>query len=291
MGSNSDRDEPCERRLRPADYLRLVLGTHPTQLGWALIGFGMVFVWGLAVKADYAGVVRFAGPLDTAAGEVTDCREGFGTENESEIFACDYRFTGPDGQLYNGVSYGSRRRPRVGGKVTVEFPQGDPGAARVVGLRRGVFPPWAGFVVALPLGGIVCVGLGYGRARRARRLLTAGALGSAALTGKTDVDVGEGILVEWAFTFAASDRREYTLRHRTDQTVNFGGGSGHPVAYDPADPAGGVLLDTLPGRPQVSPGGDIAFAAAPSWWTVLIMPVVSVVGHGAYGAIHLAAGV
>jgi hypothetical protein len=275
--------------VRPSDYLRLILGTHPTQGGWILLGFGMVFVWAFSTKADYAGVVRFSGPLDTAAGEVVGIREGFGTENESEVLAYEYRFTGPDGRDYTGVSYSARRRLRIGDKVAVEFPRGDPGVSRIVGMSRGAAPVWAGAVaVVCPLFGLWFLGLGYVRARRARRLLTTGQLATATVTGKTEVPNGDGVLVEWAFTFAAFDGRESTLKHRTEPSGLFEEGVGYPVAYDPSNPADAVLLAALPGRPRVGEGGDIAFPEAESWRSLLLFPVLTIVGHGVHAVLRFA---
>src|SRR5438270_621013 len=97
--AKDNRREPsgAGRPLPPLAYCRLILASHPSQFGWLLFGFGMIFVWALGVKGDYRDLGLFPGERVTTVGVVTNSEVTNGSEKESEIYANSYTFAGPDG--------------------------------------------------------------------------------------------------------------------------------------------------------------------------------------------------
>jgi hypothetical protein len=133
----------------------------------------MIFVWLFGIKGDYSAALLFSGKRDSALGAITNVEKGFGTQNESEIYAYSYTFW-PGGNHYSGVSYSSQHRFAVGDQVAVEFPAENPARSRIAGMRQTPFPALVGLAFVLPALGLFLIGRGFARGRRAHRLLLSG---------------------------------------------------------------------------------------------------------------------
>ncbi len=55
-----------------------------------------------------------------------------------------------------------------------------------------------------------------------------------------------------------------------------------PLLYDPLLPSYAIMLDDLPGSPRIDQGGNIKTATPAAAFLSLILPAVTIIGHGTY---------
>lgn len=169
----------------PLPELRVVFGGFASQVGWLLVGVGMIFVWAFVPYADLAGAYRFRGGLATARGAIDDTRPtrfssgllerlGPGVGEGTPIFANFYTFATPDGRNRAGTSYAVGTRLARGSTVTVEYLPDDPRMSRIQGMRTRPLGPLAALPVLAPLAGAVFILIGLARGHRRVRLLKGG---------------------------------------------------------------------------------------------------------------------
>lgn len=266
---------------------RLLLG-GVGQLGWLLLGFGLVFVWIFALNAD-VGCIRFAGTLETAPGRITRVERTRASEGGGEhskgtpVYAHAYAFRGPDGAEREGVSYRTGRGPDVGAAVTVEFPAGRPDVSRIRGMRSAIFGPWAVFPVIFPLVGLLLVLGGLWHGSRIAALLARGHLAAATLRSRqrTSARVNNRPVFKLTFEFQDADGMLHELAARTTTPEVLEDEPQERILYDPLRPGRAALLDDLPGRPQLDELGQFRPAGARAA-LVAILPLLTIVGHGTY---------
>lgn len=255
-----------------------------SQMGWGVLGFGMIFYWTFVPTADFERWIYFRGELDRAPGKIMDVRKTNYSEGGDEhtdgtpVFAIDYVFM-HQGEAFRRVSYETGGKRQVGNDVQVEFPPDDPRHSRIVGLRSNVFPPWPALVGIFPLVGLGLVFYGTRTARRGLFLLRHGLVVPAMLVDqeKTLTQVGDD--PEWKLHYeylVGSDA--YRTTFRTHQVEKFR--TGQSVLYLPDDPAQAVVLSQIPGSPQFDPVGQLQPRSARSTLGVTIIPALTVLVHG-----------
>lgn len=117
--------------------LRVLFGGFINQFGWFFFGFGLIFVWAFTLKADLTSWYVFRGRLENAEGVITTSRKtnmSVGGSKHSDgmpVYGHSYRFVGPDGIEYKGISYQTGGGLREGQKVTIEL------CFIVAGFRKG----------------------------------------------------------------------------------------------------------------------------------------------------------
>jgi hypothetical protein len=263
-------------------YFKLLIASDPGQLGWLLFGFSMMFVWTLGIRGDYRSVFQFAGTLDNAIGTVTKLEEGFGDENESEIWGFSYTFVGPDGNQYSGVSYSGWHRFAVGNQVDVEFPVGNPAVSRIVGMRRTEFDALVAVAFIFPALGLFLIGRGFARGRKAYRLLLSGKQAQGKLESEVP-DRGSSLVnYDAVFSFMTASRRICSLRQKIHVLASLEDKSRTVIFYSPDNPADAVLAHAVPGLPYVDENDMIVFKEPIRLWAYLILPTICLVGHGVW---------
>ena len=275
------------RAPRPVPLLvcsQVLFGDMLTQFGWFFFGFGMIFFWAFAMNSDLASIRSFRGPLETTPGIVTDSRGMGASENGAEVYAYHYSFTGPDGIKYEGVSYSLGSRMNKGHMATIEFPKGGPAKSRIQGMRTAPFGAWAALVTVFPGVGLAFVLAGTWNGAKAIRLLAHGqpALGKFTSKIATNFKVNDRTVYKLTFVFPAEDGYSYETVAKSSMPETLEDGTEKPVLYDPADPRKAVLLDNLQGAPTVDESGRIRAGSAGKAALVLILPMVTIIGHGAY---------
>src|SRR5262249_1453772 len=159
------------------------------QLGWGLLGIGLIFVWIFALRADLTPLrLRGAGVRQTI-GVVTGTEPtAFAEGEETRIYAVRYTFNAEDG-LHTGTSYARGAGPAPGARVLVEYLQGQPSWCRVQGMRGQAFPPLALCLILVPLAGLGILASALRRGSIAARLLARGRLALARLETTTKMDL------------------------------------------------------------------------------------------------------
>jgi hypothetical protein len=173
--------------------------------------------------------------------------------------------------------------------------------------------------VIFPTVGICFIVAGVRKGVQGTRLLAVGrqTVGELIAVERTNVEVNDSPVYKYTFEYAV-DGQLYTVSARTHVTTNFAGEdvdpaevkplqeaqakaaeSGHPrhkprsgvgpsfdpetyepLVYDPGDPARAVMLDELPGGPRLASRGEVAGGNPVVALGCLIIPGVSIVGHG-----------
>jgi hypothetical protein len=288
--------------------LRLIFGGALSQIGWAALGFGMVFAWVFQAPEAIGSWWRFRGELQRTEGRITRISDARFSVNNSKIYAYHYDFELGDGR-HSGVSYGREGKCSAGDKVAVEYATGRQMASRVVGMNV-TKAGWGSLLVLIfPLIGLGFVLAGLARGRKGLGLLRDGKQVMGRLTDmrETGMKVNKRTVYRMTFAFQAGDSQSYEVVARTHQPEKLSGetlgdtggpesrthppaeapsqdGKGQnevyePLVYDPGNPSRAVLLDSLPGEPRIDETGRICVRSPVKSLLALVLPAAAIVGN------------
>lgn len=270
--------------------LRVLFGGAFNQAGWFVLGFGMAFVWAFTLNADLTGWYLFRGRLDTTEGKAIDCKKTSFSEGGSKhskgtpVYAIHYAFTAADGTEYKGLSYITGKQFKQGQKVTIEYPQGRPQTSRIKGMRRKPVGLFGLIPVIFPLIGLLFITGGIRKGLKANRLLALGEQTKGRLKSKerTNTQVNKKPVYKLTFEFNTSEGMTYEAVAKTHETGKLEDQTEEPLLYDPVRPSYAVMLDDLPGNPRINDTGNIKAGSASGTIMLLIIPLVTIIGHGIY---------
>lgn len=100
--------------------------------------------------------------------------------------------------------------------------------------------------------------------------------------GGTNMRVNDQTVYKLRFDFQASDGCSHTVDVRTHETERVEDEPVEKVVYDPFGPESAVVLDSLPGSFTVDEMGQIRTAHPFKAIAALILPFLTIVGHGMY---------
>lgn len=281
------------RSISPALWLRTVLGGWLQQFGWLFLGFGMIFFWGFGMQADI-GWPLLAGETAIAEARVTGYRETNASEGGSDsspgtpIYATQYEFTA-NGHSYQGESFATGSYRRSGERREVEYSTGNPARSRLVGMRSKMFGAAAIFVVIFPALGLGFVLFGMRFGLKAAKLLRIGLVAYGRLVSKqtTNTTINDQPVYNLTYEFKTRSGVSMRASARSHVPEALEDEAEEPLFYDPDDPANAVLLDAVPGEPDIRDNGDLSLGSFTGLLKVLLLPFLTVVGHGCYVAFGL----
>jgi len=279
---------PAPRGVPTTLRLQVLFGGVVGQMGWFFLGFGMIFVWVFGTRADILSLYHFRGRLATATGVVLASDSTNVSYNERPVFAHRYSFVTPDGQQRDGVSC-SVDRLEPGSRVTVEYRDTDPSVSRIQGMGRGVLPWWVClFVCIFPAVGIGFIIPALRQGRKACRLLGNGRLAAGILQAMepTGSSINDRPVYRMVFGFQAEDGRAYEATANTHEPERLRDQQRELLLYDPYDPSYAVLLDSLPGSPEIDLKGSFRARRPAAALGVLLAPMLTIVGHGLYAVLR-----
>jgi hypothetical protein len=263
---------------------QLLFGGFPNQFGWLFFGFGLVFVWTFGLSADLSSILFALGEVETTRGVVTEVEETNASENDTTIYANYYSFRVERVETeYEGVSYATGYEFSPGQSVVVEYLRRDPNLSRIEGTRRNIFGPWVlCFVLLFPLVGLSFMIFGLKNGFKANRLLVDGKVGLGVLKSKepTNTRVNEQTVYKLTFEFTDEYGGRYEVVAKTHQSRVLEDEAQERLLYDPHQPTYAVMLDSLPGTPDIDEMGNIQPAGLMRGGLVLIVPLLTLVGHG-----------
>jgi hypothetical protein len=279
----SNFNSPTPREVPLSVRLWVLFGGFYNQFGWLFFGFGMIFVWSFAVHTDIASIVLFRLQTRTTVGIVKSVQSKNATENNLPIYEVKYVYFDTLGKQHNGVSY-STGEPRVETRVTVEYMNDFPSISRVEGMRREIFSPWAVFSILFPLIGLGFLYVGIKHGVKADRLLSEGkiAFGKLISTERTATRINNRPVLKLTFNFRAEDGLDYDVTAKTHEPEDLRDELEEPLLYNPNAPFTTVLLDNLPGSTEFDSSGRLVPASIKDTVKVLILPVLTMLGHGIY---------
>ncbi len=252
--------------------LQILFGGAWNTIGWAIVCFGLPFVLVFLPRSEVVVLGVFPDQPATARGTVRAVETTGMTENDEPIRAIRFAFV-VDGVEHEGVSYARGPTVTDGAGVTIEFVPGDPGTARVQGMRSRPFGTGAVIVVVFPLLGFALTAYGLRAGRRAVRLLRDGELAQGRLVDKeaTGARVNNQRVHKLTFEFTDADGSERRVVVRTHRTAALEDAVTEALVYDRAhDDA--VVLDALPGDPVLDRDGGFVARRPRRALAVLILP-------------------
>ena len=268
---------------------RLLFGGFANQFGWFFFGFGMIFVWVFGFNTDPTAWLDFHGDLEEIQGVIIRCEDTGASQGGSKhskgtpIYAHHYEFEAA-GQRHEGVSYSVGRESSPGKKVTVEFPPGRPARSRIKGMRTAMFPIFVLFVVLFPVIGLCLMLSGFRKGRKAVRLLANGEQAFGVLKSKeaTNTRINNRRVYKLTFEFTDQIGQTNEVTAKTHEPEHLQDDAEEPLLYDPVRPNWATLLDHLPGAPRIDEMGQIQTQSPIRSLLVLIVPTLSIIGHGLY---------
>jgi len=279
----SDFNSPPPREVPLSVGIRVLFGGFNNQFGWIFFGFGMIFVWIFAAHADVASVVLFRLQTRTTIGIVESVQSINASENDVQIYEVKYSYFDDLRRQHAGASY-TTGDLGIGARVTVEYVSASPSISRVEGMRREIFGPWAVFPIIFPLVGLGFLYSGIRYGIKANRLLSQGriAFGKLISTEGTGTSINNRPVLKLTFTFTANDGLDWEVTAKTHEPEDLRDEVEEPLLYDPDDPSYAVLLDDLPGSTEFDSSGRLVAASFLETVKILLVPALTVVGHGIY---------
>jgi hypothetical protein len=277
FNSPAPREVPCSVRLR------VLFGGFNNQFGWIFFGFGMVFVWIFTLHADLASIFLFHLQTKTTVGVVEGIYSTSATENDVEVYEVRYTYFDSLGKQHMDVSY-ITGHPNVAARVNVEYVSDFPSISRVEGMRREIFGPGAILAIIFPMIGLGFLTFGIRDGLKANRLLSQGriAFGKLISTEGTGATINNRPVLKLTFNFRAEDGLDYDVIAKTHEPEDLGDEAEEPLLYDPNVPSTAVLLDDLPGSAEFDANGGLIPASVSEIVRILLIPVLTLVGHGFY---------
>ncbi|MCG8433558.1 MAG: DUF3592 domain-containing protein [Gammaproteobacteria bacterium] len=268
--------------------LPVLFGGTVNQIGWFFFGFGMIFFWAFALRADLS-MLTFRGEIAQTPGivtgsEKTNASEG-GTEHSdgTPIYANYFRYEA-GGVQYESVSYATGRRLSTGQQINVEYLLAAPKTARISGMRQNLFGPFAVFVVIFPVIGLAFIFPGLLKGIKALRLLRGGIGTTGKLKSKiaTSVRINERPVFRMRFEFNTREGRQVAMTVKTHTPELLEDDEQERILYDAHNPNYAITLDHLPGNPEIDAFGRLRGRGFLKTLATLFIPLVTITGHGGY---------
>ena len=125
---------------------------------------------------------------------------------------------------------------------------------------------------------------GFRRGRKAVRLLVSGHQASGVLKSKeaTSTQINKRTVYKLTFEFTDDVGQTHEAVAKTHEPEHLQDDDQEPLVYDPLRPAYATMLDHLPGAPRVDEMGQIQTQSPTTSFLVLVVPLLSIIGHGVY---------
>jgi len=255
--------------------LRVRLGGVGAGISWLVLAFGGVLATVFIGNSSLLTSWRFAGTRVVAQGEVLAVERTSSRINDVFVQRVSFEFEAPDGRFAEASSYGTAPVPQVAATVEVEWPEGSPELARIVGMRAQAFSEWVGLTLIAPLAGLVGLALSLRANSRRLRLMREGesAWGVLTKTERTNTQINNQYVHRLYFEFVdvAGERR--TATDRTHRAEFFDRDVARRVLYDPRTDDT-CILELTPGSPAIDNGAWLPVGAG-ALAKVLLLPCVA----------------
>lgn len=263
---------------------QLLFGGFSSQFGWIFFGFGLIFVWIFGLNADLSGLLYSLKEIETTPGMVLRVEETSASVNDAPVYANIYSFRVERLETeYQGISYSTGRQFVPGSSVTVEYLLSDPGTSRIQGMRQAMFGPWIlCLVLMFPLIGLSFIAVGLSTGIKGNRLLARGkvGLGTLRLKEPTGASVNDRPVYKLVFEFIADNGSKYEVISKTSLPDTLEDEVQERLLYDPLNPSYAVMLDNLPGSPDIDELGEIQTNNLKSGLLPLLLPALTFTIHG-----------
>lgn len=271
------------RRVPFSTRLQVLFGGLTSKIGWPIFGLGMLFFWVFSHRSALMDVGQFNTRLEVGSGRVSKVRATGAIVNGQPMRQFHYAFWTPAG-LFRGTSFGyPNYRPGV--QVQVEYDPADPAVNRIAGLSTSEYGLAIGLLpLVVPVLGAVMIFLGVAGGGKTLRLLTNGRAAYGILVEKkaTARQVNEQIVYELKFQFRAHNGKRYQVTTYTHETMVLEDEEREIVLYRESNPRNAMMLDNMPGNPEITETGEIKSKGSSVTAVNLLVPAVAILGNLAY---------
>ena len=264
--------------------IKILFSGVTSFIGWFFFGFGMIFFWAFAVNADFPSLDYMFNDPVYADGKIIDSMETGASVNEETVYKHIYVFIDRTGREYRGVSYTAGTMSGKGSHVEIKYPEGRPELSRINGMRRKMFGPIVAFVVIFPLIGFIFIIVTVKKALSAIRFLKTGieARGSLVSKNATNVEINDKTVYKMTFRFKANDGKEHYATAKTHIPQVLQDDRMERLFYNPENPSDSVLLDSIPGKPEIDAAGKIRDIPLMEVIASVIIPFLAIFGNLLY---------
>ena len=252
--------------------------------GWLWFGFSMLFVWSFGLFTSFNDSYFWFISPDTAPGVITAVESTSASENDVPVYANHFNFRVERLETeFQGLSYTTGQNFSVGDTVEIEYLPELPNVARIQNSRSGIFSLWVLCLIGIfPLVGLGMIVPGMYLGFKGNRLLKQGKVGLGRLVAKepTNTRFNDQTVYKLTFEFIADDGQTYQATARSHTPYNLEDEAEEQLVYDPHNPTNAVLLDNLPGEPDIDEFGNIQVADYGRSIRSLILPTLVIMIHG-----------
>jgi len=281
MYNNSIRIVPLSLKLK------CYFGGIAPQIGWLLILLG---AGSLLLCMNFINLREFTANRSASAdGIVTEVNQtnaseggsGKGNRNPGRpIMEYHFKFNF-GGKEYFGRSYSSLASLQPGAPVKIDLDPSAPQDALISGMRSSIFSHYAALIaLTVPGTGFTLAFLGFIRGKKNIALLSEGMLTTGKLVEErlTNVRINNLPVIEYIFEFKTREGTMSRVSAKTHLREKLTGSETEQILFDPRDSKRALLLDTLPGRPQFGPMGDIVGSSGSP--LAFLLPLLALSAYG-----------
>ena len=252
------------RKVPLATQIVVQFGHTLQRVGWIFFAFGSAFAWVFAGNADISSLWQFRGELKTTQGIITSVRQTHFSEGGSKhskgtpVYEYSYEFT-VDDRPYHSIAFRTGSIGSAGGSVAVQYRAGHPEISRITGMRKAPFGPVVLMVLMFPLIGLAMIMYFASSGRRNVWLLENGEVTQGTLIRKEATNTQVNKQPVYKLTFAFKDLYGQTQEAvaKTHLPEKLMDERTETLFYDPRNPRHAVMLDGLPGDPEITSRGEI----------------------------------
>ncbi|MEE9311807.1 MAG: hypothetical protein V3V10_05270 [Planctomycetota bacterium] len=258
--------------------LSVLFGGFILSFGAVFFTFGMIFVWVFGSTMNINGPRLWLGETTTAPSEIFDTFSTNTSVNERTVIGYKYRFTTHDGQQFEGEAYSSTDTAQG----NVEYLVSDPAINQMLDYRSSTMPPWIILLIAIFPGiGATMMYFGFRANRRKLKAFNNSKLARGLLVSKdpTNTRINNQTVNKYTFEFIDESGNTHQAIVKTHRGHSIEDEVEERIVYNADNPEHSVLVDNLPGKPEVSEDGTVGGVNPARVLVRMILPVGGIVVH------------
>lgn len=265
---------PPPRSIPLTVILKLFFAGMVNQLGWLMLGVGIIFTLVIAKNSDMSFINYPEGSgWKTVSGKITEVKESgfkesrkrrYSGSTSKTIYVFSYKYKTPDNKLHYGVSFSTNNTKGTDPKgkneystVTVQYWKAKPDISRIKGFRMRPYASFGLITAVFPLIGLVIVIVGLYNGARAYVFMSGGAFAMGTLRDSTldSFSTSNNPVYKMIFSYNDQTGREHVIQVKTRTPCAVEDDLKEPLLYNPKKPSSGVLLDLILGSPDINEKG------------------------------------
>ncbi len=269
------------RKLPLLSRLIILVGGIPSQIGWSILCYGMIFFWIFVINAEWPYILSMKkGQPHTA--EIVDITPTGLLESWKPIFRYTYTYE-VHGKSYTGKAYLKGNQLDEGHMVNIEYLTNNPSVSKMMNARSAPYGRWILFLIVIPLIGLAFILYSFRKNMKSLDLIECGLFASGKMIHKeaTTSRINNQPIYKVIYEFEAENGKSYKAEGKTHRAHLLQEGVDQQIIYAQKEPSYSVLFDTIPFAPKMDEEGSFLPIPKRNMW-VLVLPVLTVFGNIGY---------